>query len=138
MVLASLCEIEFIVDVLICFNEGVYEIKGKYMLIAKEWKEGRQYSTLEKRLKVLKSKGVLRKKTIDTVEQAKSIRDTLAHKFIPREYGINETTLNRYGGRNGISHLAATRDCINLSWLNLLYDLNKVQDDIIEGALRKV
>ncbi|MEO7747595.1 MAG: hypothetical protein ABIS24_04080 [Candidatus Saccharimonadales bacterium] len=135
LVLGALCEIEFIVDVLICYLEDVFKIRGQYSRIAPDWNEGSKYSTLRKRLTVLKAEGLISKKTFDVLYQAKLIRDTLAHKFIPREFGIPDGILKRYGGKNGISHLSATRDCINLSWVQILHDLNHIQDDLITDSL---
>lgn len=135
-VLHAFCELEFVVDVLICIAEGVFDKDYKYSTLRARYNyfnKPNDLCTFNKRLDCLINKMFLSQTTYDLLKSAKSIRDALAHQYLPLDnYGVTTEDTAKYGGFS-----PAINSIYNGAWFYLQKDHNEHQVKVAKWLLSK-
>lgn len=117
-ILSAFCKLEFCIDALVCIEMGAYEDQKILTNMQKELVGDRDglFSTTQKKLRFLKTRGVIDRKTYDLLFKAKDIRNGLAHQYLPvGDFGITKSDIEKYG-----SPLEAVDHIFNACWFYVL------------------
>lgn len=129
-VLNAFCCLEFVLDVLICVSSDVFSGKISYAELALEYRDEPTYtgkfSSVAKKVKYLIDNGYISKRTYDLMLKSKSIRNALAHQYLPvGNFGVTDKDIVRY---ETISNAIET--IFNAAWFYLLTDYNERQIEV--------
>ncbi|MDB5180599.1 MAG: hypothetical protein JWO54_357 [Candidatus Saccharibacteria bacterium] len=137
-VLDAFCEIEFLIDILVCIDFGVYEGLKSYKWVKRlyswESKSEQKLPDTSSRIKLLMSSDLITEKTYNSLMSAKKIRNILAHQFIP-EFYKGELAKEMQGYQNVGE---AIYEIYNTAWFNLLEDYNKSQYKVIDWFTKEI
>lgn len=136
-ILSAFCEIEFLIDVMVCLGKGVYRGSETYKKVRQLYtysctKKNRLPDT-EARINFLLENMLIADETYRYLKMAKKVRNTLAHQFMPSHtVGLTDTELKPY------KHVGeAVFSIYNTAWFLLLKDYVPQQEAVIDW-LQKV
>ena len=130
-ILVAFCELEFILDILICYNLGVYDGLRTYREVQKGlFSHGCTLSNFEDKRSYLYYEGLIDKLTSDELKTVQSIRNKIAHNyFLDKNMGFNDATIAFYG-----SVSEAIEIKFNYAWFLLMNTYNVHQPKVIRWA----
>jgi len=131
-ILDAFCEIEFLIDILTCVGKGVYEKKTSYRKVKRlySWDSTNadKLPDTQNRLDFIHNENLISDKTYELLTQAKKVRNTLAHQFIPElEDCVSVEVLKEYKDAGD-----AIFSIYNTSWFLLLKDYVRSQNRILK------
>lgn len=123
-ILNAFCRVDFILDVMIAIDCGVFDGSISYKGIEKLFTQGDgTFATTSRKIKYLRAKRLLSKETYDLLEKAKKVRNILAHQFMPEgTVGIAEDDL-----AYSETIPKAINTIYNACWFYLMKDYNDKQ-----------
>lgn len=127
-VLSQFCLIEFILDVLVCIGEGVYEDPPKYTRVNGYLTE--DSTTTSVRIKYARDKKLISKSTKEKLWKIKNVRNILAHQFFP-DLPLNRELMSFVNGRYDEGKPVTPPEGLSIlildAWKALLIDYSKIQ-----------
>jgi hypothetical protein len=130
-ILVAFCDIEFIVDLLICYSLGVYSEKCSYEDVYKNcFKPGGSLSNFENKKKFLRLKKVLPDDLFKELSEVQTVRNKVAHNyFLDKNMGLSDKTVSQYKSVD-----VAIETKYNYAWILLLQVYNEYQVEIVKWA----
>lgn len=118
VVLGRFCKIDFILDVLICIENGYYTNPIQTKKIMRELRDwDGLFSTTDKKLRYLRSRKVISEPTYSFLNEAKHIRNNFAHQYIPKSPLVSDKDVEQFG-----SFQLAIITIYNFGWHFLMTD----------------
>jgi|GEM_PF-5289952 len=132
-ILVAFCDIEFIVDLLICHSLGVYSGECLYEDIYKNcFKPGGSLSAFENKKKFLRLKKLVSNDLFKELGEVQAIRNKVAHNyFLDKNMGLNDKTISQYQSVDEAIEIK-----YNHVWILLLQVYNEYQVEIVKWSYR--
>lgn len=131
-ILSAFCEIEFLIDVMICLTFGVYEGKTSYKNIKSLYKHDcdrpDNLEDTETRIQHLLKNKKISTDTYKYLKMAKKVRNTLAHQYMPSSsVGLTKSEISPYTNIG-----EAVYAIFNTAWFLLLKDYVPQQEVVVD------
>lgn len=130
-ILVAFCEIEFIIDILICYSYGVYSGQNTYEDIRSNYLDiGRSLETFDSKRASLLEKELITKEISNELKKIQQIRNKIAHNyFLDKNIIFSDKKIKQYGSLNKAIELK-----FNYAWFLVMKTYNEYQADILKWA----